>query len=250
MCFLAGYYGNTIMLRTSDGPNPPSPPNIGEGVSLFLGMVDCNLGIVPEGAWQVKYQLTIKTNGMVASFPGSPHVYISRSGEPGNEANRMVDLRKEIQFLGFLLIQFCSCTNYCWVNPIQEKSRYHKAFLASGEDLVPSCLQLSSLHILQAMKTESVSSLVPSLRTPPSKKRSGEWSWISLDYSQKVVRTNEIARVVINLPYNKYPYPFRVRLVQNVLKVARLHCRKSIQQTWLDSPGCFSLWEGGVWGRD
>ena len=79
MCFLVSYYGNTIMSHTSDGPNPPSPTNVGKGVSLFLGVVDRNLGIVPEGAWQVKYWLTIKTN-------------------------KMVDLMKEIQFFGFLLI--------------------------------------------------------------------------------------------------------------------------------------------------
>ena len=48
------------MSHTSDGPNPPSPTNVGKGVSLFLGVVDRNLGIVPEGAWQVKYWLTIK----------------------------------------------------------------------------------------------------------------------------------------------------------------------------------------------
>ena len=45
---------------------------------------------------------------------------------------------------------------------------------------------------------------------PPSEKQSGEWSWISWAYSPKVVRTNEITRLVIimyHLPYNnKYLY--------------------------------------------
>ena len=40
-------------------------------------------------------------------------------------------------------------------------------------------------------------SLVPLLHVPPSKKRSGEQSRISWAYSPKVVKTNEIARLVI-----------------------------------------------------
>ena len=41
------------------------------------------------------------------------------------------------------------------------------------------------------------SSLVPSPRTSPGEKRSGEQSQTSWAYSPKVVRTNEIARTVI-----------------------------------------------------
>jgi len=40
-------------------------------------------------------------------------------------------------------------------------------------------------------------SLVPTLHTPPGKKRSGEQSRFSWAYSPKVVKTNEIARSVI-----------------------------------------------------
>ena len=43
----------------------------------------------------------------------------------------------------------------------------------------------------------SFSSFVPSPSTPPNKKRSGEQSLIFGAYSPKVVRTNEVARLVI-----------------------------------------------------
>ena len=42
-----------------------------------------------------------------------------------------------------------------------------------------------------------VASLMPSLRAPPGKKRSGEQSQISWAYYPKPVETNEIARLVI-----------------------------------------------------
>ena len=47
-------------------------------------------------------------------------------------------------------------------------------------------------------KSQAMTSLVPSPRVPPSKKRSGEQSWaLSWTYSQKVVKTNEIGRSLI-----------------------------------------------------
>ena len=82
-------------------------------------------------------------------------------------------------------------------------------------------------------------SLVPHLCVPSGKKRSGEWSQISWAYYPNRVTTNEITRSIIiawHFPYNsnicsspfKYPYLFLAGWLQNVLIVARLHCRKSV----------------------
>ena len=81
------------------------------------------------------------------------------------------------------------------------------------------------------------SSLVTSPRVSPSKKLSGEQSQFSWTYYPNLVRTNEIARSLIltqHFPYNsriclfQYPYFFWVGCPQNVLNIARLHCRKTV----------------------
>ena len=67
---------------------------------------------------------------------------------------------------------------------------------------------------------------------PPSEKQSAEQSQISCAYSQKVVRTNEIARSVIDsltkIILLNCLYLFWVCLPQNTLNVARLHCHQSM----------------------
>ena len=57
-------------------------------------------------------------------------------------------------------------------------------------------------HVLYT--SECTSSLMPSPRSPPGEKQSGEQSRISWSFPQKVVRTNEIVRSVIIMyfPYN------------------------------------------------
>ena len=45
-------------------------------------------------------------------------------------------------------------------------------------------------------------SLMPRPHTPPSKKRSGEWSQISWAYFQNVLRTNQIVRLLHHFSYS------------------------------------------------
>ena len=71
---------------------------------------------------------------------------------------------------------------------------------------------------------------MPSPCVPPGKKQFGECSRIPSAYSPKVVRTNEIAKLVIttlDFPYNmlisiQVSIPFFER-------VARLQCHKSVR---------------------
>ena len=77
----------------------------------------------------------------------------------------------------------------------------------------------------------------------------GQISWA---YSQEVVRTNEIVKLLCSTYNNsifflsllKYLYFFWALLGYTVAKVC------ASQQIQLGSPDHFSSWEGGVWGRD